>query len=285
VRLPSFIILFIVSTTLQAQVVINELMYAPRAPEPEWVELYSSEEISAEDWTISDEVKTVTIPHFTIPANNFAILAKDSAVFAAYYPMLHGVIVSVPSFPSFNNDDDVAVLKDANGAIIDSVHYYNSWHYHNEADNRGYSLERRSYSGISTDSLNWSTPFDPIKATPLAQNTLAKPTTTQPLIDVTCTPNPFSPDGDGYNDEAIIEITIPSTDEELVSAYVYDLEGHSVATIARDRRIVGSTSITFDGRDEEGKVLPMGLYSLIVSSSNTSFGQMKIGIVIAKRKR
>ena len=282
-RISILIFLLFCSAVTNAQVVINELMYAPRAPEPEWVELYSSQEMSAEEWTISDEVKSVKIPHFTIPANSFAILTKDSTVFAAYYPILRGVIISVPSFPSFNNDDDVVVLKDANGAIIDSVHYYTSWHYHNEADNRGYSLERRSYANGSTDSLNWSTPLDTIKATPLAQNTLAKPITTAPSIDVTCTPNPFSPDGDGYNDEAIIEITVPSTNEELISAYLYDLEGHNVATIARDRRIVGSTSITYDGRDEEGKILPMGLYSLIVSSTNASLGQKKIGIVIAKR--
>ncbi len=260
-------------------------MYAPLAPEPEWVELYASQEISAEEWTISDEVKTVKIPHFTIPANSFAILTKDSAVFAAYYPMLYGVIVSVPSFPSFNNDDDVVVLKDANGAVIDSVHYYNSWHYHNEADNREYSLERRSYAETSTDSLNWSTPLDTIKSTPLAQNTLAKPTTTAPTIDVTCTPNPFSPDGDGYNDEAVIEITIPSPSEELVSAYLYDLEGHNVATVARDRRIVGSLNIAYDGRDDNGSILPIGLYSLIVSSPNQALGKKKIGLVIAKRRK
>lgn len=284
-RIPSFIILLIVSTSLQAQVVVNELMYAPRAPEPEWVELYSSEEVIAEDWTISDEVKTVKIPSFTIPPNSFAILTKDSTVFATYYPMLQGTIVSVPSFPSFNNDDDMVVLKDANGAIVDSVHYYNSWHYHNEEDNRGYSLERRSFTGASTDSLNWSTPLDPIKATPLAENTLAKPTTTAQSIDVICTPNPFSPDGDGYNDEATIEITIPSTNEELVSAYLYDLEGHNVATIARDGRIVGSMNITYDGRDGDGKILPMGLYSLIVSSSNASLGQKKIGVVVAKKRK
>lgn len=284
-RISILIFILFCSSVTDAQVVINELMYAPRAPEPEWVELYASELVSADNWTISDEVKTVKIPTFTIPANSFTILTKDSAIFTAYYPMLQGVVVSVPSFPSFNNDDDVVVLKDANGAIIDSVHYYNSWHYHNEADNRGYSLERRSYSGISTDSLNWSTPLDTIKATPLALNTLAKPTTIPPSIDVTCTPNPFSPDGDGYNDEAIIEITIPSTNEELISAYLYDLEGHNVATIARDRRAVGSTSIAYNGKDEEGKLLPMGLYSLIVSSSNASLGQKKIGVVIAKRKR
>ncbi|HEY6171788.1 MAG TPA: lamin tail domain-containing protein [Candidatus Kapabacteria bacterium] len=283
-RISILIFLLFCTAATHAQVVINELMYAPRAPEPEWVELYSSEEITAENWTISDEAKTVKIPNFTIPTKSFAILTKDSAVFAAYYPMLQGVVVSVPSFPSFNNDDDVVVLKDANGAIIDSVHYYNSWHYHNEADNRGYSLERRSYAIGSTDSLNWSTPLDTIKATPLAPNSLAKPTTTLPSIDVTCTPNPFSPDGDGYNDEAIIEITIPSTNEELVSVYLYDLEGHNVATVARDRRIVGKTSITFDGRNVDGKILSMGLYSLIVSSSNTSLGQKKIGVVIAKRK-
>lgn len=284
-RIASLIFLLFISITLQAQVVINELMYAPRAPEPEWIELYSPQEISATDWTISDEAKTVKVPNFTIPANGFAILTKDSAVFTAYYPSLQGVIVSVPSFPSFNNDDDIVMLKDAGGVIVDSLQYYDSWHYNKEADNRGYSLERRSYAGSSTDSLNWSTPLDTIKATPLATNTLTKPTTTAPSIDVTCTPNPFSPDGDGYNDEAIIEITIPSSDEELVSAYLYDLEGHNVATVARDRRIVGSTTITYDGRDEEGKILPMGLYSLVASSSNALLGQKKIGVVIAKRKR
>ena len=104
-RISILILLLFCSAVTSAQVVINELMYAPRAPEQEWIELYSSEEIIAENWTISDEAKTVKIPSFTIPATSFAILTKDSAVFAAYYPMLQGVIVSVPSFPSFNNDD------------------------------------------------------------------------------------------------------------------------------------------------------------------------------------
>lgn len=278
------IFLLFCSAAAHAQVVINELMYAPRAPEPEWVELYSSTEITAEEWTISDEVKTVKLPTFTIAGGSYVILTKESTVFASYYPLLVGTVVSVTSFPAFNNDDDVVVIKDSSGVIIDSVHYYNSWHYEGLDDTRGYSLERRSITAATNDSLNWGTPLTGIHSTPLAQNTLAKPTITAPLIDVTSIPNPFSPDGDGYNDEAIIQITIPSTSEELVTAYLYDLEGHNVATVARDRRIVGSTTITYDGRDENGKILPMGLYSLIVSSTNQALGKKKIGLVVAKRK-
>lgn len=283
-KLPLLILLFF-SSTAQSQVVINELMFAPRAPEPEWVEIYSPSEVMIENWTISDEVKSVKIPMFTLPANSFAVLTKDSSVFASYYPSLTGIIISVPSFPGFNNDDDVVVLKDAAGVIIDSVHYYNSWHYDGLDDARGYSLERRSIHEPSNDSLNWSTPLNQVKATPLATNTLAKPTSVPPAINVTCTPNPFSPDGDGYNDEAVINITIPSDNEEVVSAYLYDLEGHNVATVTRDRRIVGNATISYDGKDDKGSILPVGLYSLIVSSPNASLGQKKIGVVIAKKKR
>lgn len=284
-RIIILILLLFYSAVTNAQVVINELMFAPRAPEPEWVEIYSPSEVMIENWTINDEVKAVKIPTFTLPANSFAVLTKDSSVFTSYYPTLLGIIVSIPSFPGFNNDDDVVVLKDAAGVIIDSVHYYNSWHYDGLDDPRGYSLERRSIHEPSNDSLNWGTPLNQVKATPLATNTLAKPTLVPSSINVTCTPNPFSPDGDGYNDEALIEITIPSDNEEVVSAYLYDLAGHNVATVTRDRRIVGKATISYDGKDDKGIILPVGLYSLIVSSPNASLGQKKIGVVIAKKKR
>lgn len=284
-RIASLILLLLLSTTLEAQVVINELMYAPRAPEPEWIEVYALEDVNIEGWTIHDEVKSVKVPSFFLRTGEFAILTKDSSVFTAYYPTLTGIIVSVPSLPSFNNDDDVVVLSDSSGRIIDSVHYFSTWHYKGDIDNRGYSLERRSYIGVTTDSNNWSTPLDTIKATPLDVNTLSNPKVTEPLLTATCTPNPFSPDGDGYNDELVVEITIPSPSEEMISAYLYDLEGTTVATVARDRRIVGRTNLTFDGRSDEGKILPVGLYSLIVSSPNHGLGKKKIGVVIAKRKQ
>src|SRR5512140_2205621 len=70
-------------------VVVNEIMYAPSSPEPEWIELVNagSEPVNLKKWQITDATASRHILPATdiiLPAGGYVLLTKDSTA-------LHGV--------------------------------------------------------------------------------------------------------------------------------------------------------------------------------------------------
>lgn len=153
-------------------VVINEIMYAPRSGEPEWVELFNNSiyHVNLKDWKLSNKnsnlkYRIVSID-FYLPPYEYIIVTKDTALFYNHHPNLVNVL-EVNSLPTylFNNSADAVVLFDNRNIQIDSMIYYSSW---SEAPGR--SLERIDASVSSLDSLNWSNSLDSCGSTPGRQN-------------------------------------------------------------------------------------------------------------------
>ncbi len=152
-------------------VVINEIMYAPSAGEPEWVELYNktANSINIKNWILFDAASSITITNdnILIPAGSFIVLTKDSTLLNFY---------NVPSeiiklnLPALNNTGDAVVIKDSIGILVDSLFYLPSW----GGNTGGKSLERISVDEESTDSLNWGTSENIFKATPGYVNSLTQ---------------------------------------------------------------------------------------------------------------
>jgi flagellar hook assembly protein FlgD len=67
-------------------------------------------------------------------------------------------------------------------------------------------------------------------------------------------PNPFTPNGDGVNDAVTFFFENPQGLEPIVR--IYDLRG----ALVRELTDVGTTSATWDGEDEDGELLELGLY-------------------------
>src|SRR5438093_12184834 len=59
---------------------INEIMYAPLSPEPEWIEVYlpGSSPVSLIGWHIATLSKSVALPQITIQPDSYVIITKDS---------------------------------------------------------------------------------------------------------------------------------------------------------------------------------------------------------------
>ena len=152
-------------------IVINEIMYAPTSPEPEWIELFNrtSSPISLKNWKLSDASTTITITtqEIFIPASAFVVISKDSSVLN-YYNVPSQIIVA--SIPSLNNTGDAVVLKDFNGTLIDSVSYLPIW----GGNVNGKSLERVSPEEFSNDPTNWKTSESVFKATPGTFNSITQ---------------------------------------------------------------------------------------------------------------
>lgn len=155
-------------------IVVNEIMYAPASPEPEWVELYNtrSDSINLRGWLVSDSNvltrRTITTSTIRIPPNGYVVLTSDSAGVAAIHPAVPSRIIDVTSFPTLNNTGDALVLYDDRGKTMDSLYYLLGW----GGNTGGKSLERIDPLGSSVTSTNWGT--SRIRSTPGVRNSLTR---------------------------------------------------------------------------------------------------------------
>ncbi len=151
--------------------VVNEIMYAPKAPEPEWVELFntSSDSVDLKNFTLSDNSgakAVITNEPYLFPPNDYVVVAHDSSFFSIH-PGTHGKVV-IAKIPSLNNTGDIVAIHDASGNLIDSVNYSPSW----GGNTGGKSLERILPAGDSNDPQNFGTSADSSGSTPAKINSV-----------------------------------------------------------------------------------------------------------------
>ena len=84
----------------------------------------------------------------------------------------------------------------------------------------------------------------------------------QLLGQVQAMPNPFTPNGDGINDEAIIHYNLLAlSTPRPVEVALYDLSGRRVRVLFAGEEANGRyTDKAWDGRDDQGQQVPPGLY-------------------------
>lgn len=73
-------------------------------------------------------------------------------------------------------------------------------------------------------------------------------------------PNPFNP-------ETTIRFDIPENSHVLLS--IYNLLGQRVITLLQGNRPAGGYSLTWDGRDQQGRNVVSGIYFVSLVSGNT----------------
>lgn len=85
---------------------------------------------------------------------------------------------------------------------------------------------------------------------------------TKLLRDVAIVPNVFTPNGDGINESAQIELSVYHVEgEKELGIEIYDLSGQRVRELSRQSaRPSGQHSIRWDGRDEYGALVTPGIY-------------------------
>ena len=103
---------------------------------------------------------------------------------------------------------------------------------------------------------------DPGDATPLTPGTalsISVPLSNRVVQGVAIVPNPFTPNGDGTNDQAHIRFALGNLNaERTIEVRIFDLAGHPVWS--GHRQGFGEQVFTWDGRGNDGQLVPPGTY-------------------------
>ena len=270
--------------------IVNEIMYDPESNSSEYVEFYnlSSDSINIGGWKFEDEngnTNKLIETSFSILPQQYFILFADSSSLADYnlYDYDNKNIIGESSL-GLVNTGELILLKDVRGNVIDSVFYSDRWNNKNIASTKGKSLERINPNLNGNDPLNWSTSVNSLGGTPGNQNSIFAENLNQ-SANISVSPNPFSPDNDGFEDFAVINYNLTLATSQ-VRIKIFDSKGRLVRTLVNNQASGSNGSIIFNGFDDENNSLRMGIYIIFLEALNDNSGvveTIKTVVVVARK--
>jgi flagellar hook assembly protein FlgD len=106
-------------------------------------------------------------------------------------------------------------------------------------------------------------------------------------LKLTFTPNPFSPDADGFEDFTVIQYDLPYR-VARIRIRIFDVLGRLVRTLANNEPSGARGEIVWDGRDDEGQRVRIGRYIVLleaVDESGNLVDASKAVVVVAGKMR
>jgi hypothetical protein len=211
--------------------------------------------------------------------------SPDTALRDAYpeIPSAAVVVTGVRGL-SLNNSGDLILLLDESGGIIDRVAYLPSWHTPALEETQGRSLERIDPGSPGSEGWNWGSSAGSGGGTPGGPNTLGVvvPPSGGGLA---CVPNPFSPDGDGFEDVTLITVR-PGSLASIARIRVYDVQGGLVRTLTSGQYLGPVGSFAWNGYDDRARKAPIGIYVVVVDTVDGGGGEaasLRAVVVVAGR--
>lgn len=245
--------------------VITEIMFDPEDYNSEFIELYnkSNKNIDLTGWTFERSKKykyNLTTNKVILLPNEYFLIASDSNFLNIYNTFEKKYSVSNKSFILLNTKDDLRIY-DAKNNIIDSVFYDKQFHNPNFVNTKNRSLEKINYNLSGYLSTNWSSSTVNMGATPLEKNSIFLEDK-QINEELVLSPNPFSPDNDGFEDYLSINYKLNSSSNQI-SIKIFNRVGRLVKTLLNNYSSGSENSIIFDGRDDNGDYLNTGVYIML----------------------
>ncbi len=271
--------------------VINEIMFDPPTGSAEYLEFYNttndSIQLGGMEIKIGSSTKfKLANTFYKLPPRDYFVLASDSSIYRSY-PWLkleNKTKIAGSSSLSLSNESSTLILKDFFSDTLDSLVYSSSWHNKNIITTKGRSLERLNPLLGSNVRSNWNTSVVNEGGSPGRQNSIYSENTSRES-KVVISPNPFSPDNDGFEDYAIINFDL-SQPLSQVRIKIFDSQGRLVRNITENRLASTKNSVIFDGLDDNRKPLRIGIYILLIEAVAEGSGNvdvMKTPIVVARK--
>lgn len=265
-------------------VVINEILFNPRSGGSDFAEFYNNSkriiDLSAlyianrqSGGSLGSFVRLSHEPRLLFPGDYFAFSSEPHLVMQQYLVSSPGNFLRTSGFPSLPDDEGQLVLIDQQGDVVDELHYQDDWHFPLLQDKEGVSLERIDPKGASQLPANWHSAAKTAGfATPAKKNSQQSPTD-QSGTRFLISPQLFSPNLDGHDDYCVIsyEVEQPGT---MAAVQILDRAGRLVRVLAARSLLGRKGQWNWNGRDEQGNLLPAGNY-LVIMTHYTLQGTVK----------
>jgi len=271
------------------QVIINEIMFDPDIDNSEFIEFYnnSDSDLNIGGWTVEDESGNfykLSDTSLILSPESYFLLIADSITLNKF--SLNDNLKRIINASSLGlvNTGELILLKDAKKNVIDSLFYSNKWHNKNILNLKNKSLERIDPDINSNDSFNWSTSVDPLGATPGKVNSIYSDNKNKGA-KISVSPNPFSPDNDGFEDFTVINYNISQSIAQ-VRIKIFDSKGRLVRTLLNNHASGSSGSVVFDGLEDDGRAMRIGIYIIFLEALNDNSGvveTLKTTVVVARK--
>jgi len=249
---------------------INEFLANPtNAVGTEWVEIKNNSNVPIDlnGWQIGDSLalRTIINSTFLLYPGEYLVVAQDTVDFLNYYSPYTGLVLEPPAWSALNNTFDKIRLVDNYGFGSDSLSYASLY-----SDDYTWAI---SESGFNAGTWGRS---QNVGGSPGAMNQVVF-TSLGDDVSLTITPEHFSPDGDGFDET--VEITLVAPGSDAYSLRIFDRFGREVRKIL-DKEEYLSASYEWDGRDDSGRRMPIGIYIVVFEVSGIK--DIKKTVVIAR---
>lgn len=248
------------------EVVVNEILFEAAGGSEDFIELFNASEkiISLEGLILRNTHKTggiretqISFPWLLLPGHYLALSPYPAGLKQRYVPPDTARIVYAPLPTLEAQHGNITLLL--SGLVLDSVNYSITWHHPLLKETRGVSLERVSPNAPNNAS-GWHSSAK--GATPGYRNTQFFPNMAPnaPHDYFFEIESPvFSPDGDGYQDEAKLFYRSPAPGY-LATIRIFDVNGQAIAEIANNAPLAAEGEFRWDGSRSNGMSMSIGIY-------------------------
>ena len=272
-------------------VILNEILFNPPEGGVDFVEIYnrSAKYISLKNWSLGnvkngepDVFRILIADDFIVQPHQYLALTTSPDMIKKLYPTdKPRNFLRLSSMPAYSNAAGGIILANENRQVYDWFDYNEDMHDPLIHDKKGISLEKADVNLPSEITSNWHSAASTAgNATPGYVNSQVKTEVEKDIFEIE--PEAFMPGNNGMNDTAKIKYKLSQTGK-IATIQIFDINGRLIKNVLRNQLIGTNGEIFWDGRNENGAIVPTGYYLVLIDlfdlNGNTAKYKKKVVVV------